>query len=81
MKTRTLLFSAAFFGIIQACQAVTCYDIRERAKPSKGKSSCSLIEHTLGIEAGSTVSVYSCAGKKYTLTMYKDSTCVGRNFF
>jgi hypothetical protein len=70
-----LLLLFGVFGI-QSAQAMTCAQVREKAKPGKtGKAACVLLEHTVGLSRGSTLSIYQCGKSKYTLNMYENNDC------
>jgi len=76
MKTLITLFFLT--GTLSSAFAMNCDEIREKAKPPKdGKkpAACVMLEQTPGITRGSTSTVYSCGGKKFTLQTYEDGDC------
>ena len=73
MKNTLILLSLFVPSMVSA---MTCADILEKAKPAKkGKSTCVMLEHHIGVEPGSTESVYLCKGTKYTLNTNADFEC------
>jgi hypothetical protein len=69
---------ALSFVIANTAGAVTCDSIREKAAPPKKgnkPAACYLLDHTPGYSRGSTISTYSCGGKKFTLTMLENGDC------
>ena len=76
MKTLITLF--LFTGFVTSAHATTCDEIWTKAKPPKdGKkpAACVMLEQTPGITRGSTTTVYSCGGKKFSLQSYEDGEC------
>jgi hypothetical protein len=76
MKNTLILLSLFVPSMVMA---MSCADILDKAKPAKkGKSNCVMLEHNIGIEPGSTESVYLCNGTKYTLDTNADFECTVR---
>ncbi len=78
MKAHQLLLITYTLLIPQLSFSMGCADIILKAKPTGpkgGKSSCTLEEHSIGTERGSTESIYKCGSVKYKLINLEDYTC------